>query len=105
MPALMQLETIQSRLLDVGSAVATPLSSSSERKLQASAAGGGAGATLAYWPASFSREGRRELRLAAVCPRGWAAMQVCHSLPLVAMPLPCSTSRSAGSMRRTWSNG
>lgn len=44
-----QLETIQSRLLDVGSAVATPIASSSDAKLQRTAFDGGATAALEGW--------------------------------------------------------
>jgi hypothetical protein len=44
-----QLEIIQSRLLDVGSAVATPIESSSDRKLQRVAFDGTCTADLETW--------------------------------------------------------
>lgn len=48
-PLVEQLQTIQSRLLDVGSAVATPLASSSEAKLKRVAFPEGATAQLEGW--------------------------------------------------------
>lgn len=51
---LNQLETIQSRLLDVGSAVATPTQSSSERKLERVSFPDGATAELESWIDAYS---------------------------------------------------